>query len=159
MSAQQAASPVHPQPNWYLDPSGGHQYRYYDGSEWTGHVADGGQVTQDPFVPPPPPLAGVRAVRTGPADGQQPAGPAVAVAGVDAAPEKCGKAVGSLVCGIIGLLILPVIFSVAALGLGSQARREIDASNGAMGGRGMATAGVVLGVIGLVAWLIVLIAM
>jgi Protein of unknown function (DUF2510) len=35
---------------WYPDPSGRHQLRYWDGSDWTAHVSDDGVVTQDPPV-------------------------------------------------------------------------------------------------------------
>ena len=32
---------------WEFDPTGRHQYRYWDGASWTSHVADGGAQTQD----------------------------------------------------------------------------------------------------------------
>lgn len=38
---------------WYPDPSGRHQLRYWEGSEWTPHVSDDGVVTQDPPQDPP----------------------------------------------------------------------------------------------------------
>lgn len=34
---------------WYADPSGRHQYRYWDGTTWTPSVADDGQVSVDPL--------------------------------------------------------------------------------------------------------------
>jgi len=34
---------------WYPDPSGTHQFRYWDGIQWTPQVADGGQVSVDPL--------------------------------------------------------------------------------------------------------------
>jgi hypothetical protein len=34
---------------WYPDPVGRHQYRYWDGTQWTGHVADDGRTGQDPL--------------------------------------------------------------------------------------------------------------
>ncbi len=37
------------QPNWYPDPSGKHQYRYYDGSRWTDDVSDNGVALKDPL--------------------------------------------------------------------------------------------------------------
>lgn len=36
-------------PDWQPDPTGRHQYRYWDGSTWTDHVADDGVATSDPF--------------------------------------------------------------------------------------------------------------
>jgi hypothetical protein len=35
--------------DWYEDPSGKHQFRYWDGSAWTPHVADQGQQSTDPL--------------------------------------------------------------------------------------------------------------
>jgi hypothetical protein len=35
---------------WYADPSGRFELRYWDGSEWTEHVARGGQQFVDPPV-------------------------------------------------------------------------------------------------------------
>lgn len=37
-----------PSPNWYRDPSGRYELRYYDGSAWTAHVATGGVLGNDP---------------------------------------------------------------------------------------------------------------
>ncbi len=34
---------AHPNPpRWVPDPTGRHQYRYWDGEQWTDHVADNG---------------------------------------------------------------------------------------------------------------------
>ena len=35
---------------WYADPSGRYELRYWDGTEWTEHVARGGQQFVDPPV-------------------------------------------------------------------------------------------------------------
>ena len=45
----EAGSPVAtaPSADWYPDPSGGHQLRYWDGAGWTAHVADDGQQSTD----------------------------------------------------------------------------------------------------------------
>lgn len=34
---------------WHPDPTGRHEYRWWDGTRWTEHVADGGQVAVDPL--------------------------------------------------------------------------------------------------------------
>jgi hypothetical protein len=60
-----------------------------------------------------------------------------------------GKATASLVCGIVSFLCCPIILSVLAIVLGNQAKNEIDA-NPALGGRGLAQAGIILGIISLV---------
>jgi hypothetical protein len=64
--------------------------------------------------------------------------------------ETSGKATASLVLGICGLVVCPLICSILALVFGYQGRAEIDKSGGRIGGRGNATAGIVLGWIGLV---------
>ncbi len=76
---------------------------------------------------------------------QAPDGSWVQVAG----SRSSGKSTAALVMGILGLVFCPLICSVLALVFGYQARREIDASGGRMGGRGNATAGIVLGWIGI----------
>lgn len=58
-----------------------------------------------------------------------------------------GMAIASLICG---LLFFGGIGSILALIFGYQAKNEIRASQGIQGGDGMATAGIVLGWIGLV---------
>ena len=78
--------------------------------------------------PPPPPGYG-----PGGGYGQQPVG-------------SNKKAVWALVLGIVGILCCGVL-GIPALILGKQAQAEIDASGGAQTGRGMATAGFVLGII------------
>lgn len=40
-------------PDWYADPTGRHQYRYWDGTAWTENVADSGQTSSDPVAAPP----------------------------------------------------------------------------------------------------------
>jgi hypothetical protein len=35
--------------DWYPDPKGRHQHRYWDGSQWTEQVADQGKQARDPF--------------------------------------------------------------------------------------------------------------
>ncbi|MEX0868680.1 MAG: DUF805 domain-containing protein [Nitriliruptoraceae bacterium] len=43
---------------WYRDPTGRHQYRYFDGRAWTAHVANDGVTATDALdAPPPPPPA------------------------------------------------------------------------------------------------------
>ncbi len=43
---QQAAAPAG---GWHPDPSGRHQYRYWDGTAWSAQVSDGGVVSTDPL--------------------------------------------------------------------------------------------------------------
>ena len=66
-----------------------------------------------------------------------------------------GKAIASLVLGIIGLFLFGVIAGVLAIVFGALARKEID-RDPTLGGHGMATAGLVLGIIGVVLWAIII---
>lgn len=63
------------------------------------------------------------------------------------AGETSGKAVASLVLGVGGFLVFPVVLSILAIVFGRSAKRDIAARPG-LGGEGMATAGIVLGWVG-----------
>ncbi|HET7387859.1 MAG TPA: DUF4190 domain-containing protein [Nocardioidaceae bacterium] len=79
------------------------------------------------------------------------------------------KATTALVVGIVGLVVCGGIISPWAWIEGRRAVREIDASGGAYGGRGVAQAGYILGIIGtillavyvlaFVAWLLLVVVM
>ncbi|MEI7058089.1 DUF4190 domain-containing protein [Nocardioides sp. CCNWLW239] len=87
--------------------------------------------------PPPPPQYGA------PAPGQ-PAG-------------NSKKALWAMILGILSLICCGIFTGIPALILGKQAQGEIDASGGAIGGRGMATAGFILGIISIavtILWII-----
>ena len=66
-----------------------------------------------------------------------------------AQPTNNGKAIGSLVCGIVAVVgltfCLGALVGIPEVILGPQAKREIAASGGTQTGDGMATAGIVLG--------------
>lgn len=71
------------------------------------------------------------------------------------APQKHPNATTSMVLGIVAvaggfMCYLPLLIAPFAWFMGSRAVKEIDASGGAQGGRGEATAGKVLGIIGTV---------
>ena len=66
--------------------------------------------------------------------------------------ESSSMAIISLIAGILGLFMIPVIGSIVAIITGGMAKRDIRASSGTIGGEGLATAGVVMGWIGLVLW-------
>lgn len=40
---------LNPPPNWYRDPTGRHETRYWDGAAWTAHVGDAGHAGTDPL--------------------------------------------------------------------------------------------------------------
>ena len=65
-----------------------------------------------------------------------------------------GMAIAALACGIGGIMVFPA--SIAAVVLGHIARREIGRTGQA--GAGMATAGLMLGYIAMVLWILVIVA-
>lgn len=65
------------------------------------------------------------------------------------------KAVWSLIVGIVGIFCSGIVLGPIAIALGIIARKEIGRSAGMQSGTGMATAGIVLGVISVVFTLIV----
>jgi len=83
-------------------------------------------------IPPPP----------------EPPGPSIRAIGVNVPTN--GMAVASLILGIAGLTVVPTIGSVLALILGYMAKRDIRQRPTETTGEGLATAGVVMGWIGVV---------
>lgn len=73
--------------------------------------------------------------------------PAVTLPAVDPAPTPL--AIGSLAAGIAGFIFLPVLGSLIAVILGHMARAAVKRDPQTVGGKGMATVGLVLGYIGL----------
>ncbi|MEV5202020.1 DUF4190 domain-containing protein [Streptomyces sp. NPDC053720] len=63
-----------------------------------------------------------------------------------AAPLPSGKATASMVLGILGLVLIPIILPIIALCLGVSAKRMADRGEG--GGRGQAVAGIAMGWVG-----------
>ncbi|MBI5232229.1 MAG: HEAT repeat domain-containing protein [Coriobacteriales bacterium] len=49
-------------PDWYPDPMGRHQHRYWDGRSWTDHVADAGEQSVDAVLDATARLEAVRAL-------------------------------------------------------------------------------------------------
>lgn len=64
-----------------------------------------------------------------------------------AQPKTSQKALWALILGILGLVCCGLLAGIPALVLGNVAKKEIAASGGMQTGEGMATAGVVLGII------------
>lgn len=121
-------------PGWFPDPTGRFEVRYHNGVSWTGDVATNGQRFVDPMNAPGTPMAPIPT-----------AGPVAAA--------RNGAAVAALVLGIIAAAIawMPFVFvvgavcAIIAIALAVVARRR--ARSGA-GRGGMATAGLVLGIVG-----------
>jgi hypothetical protein len=94
-------------------------------------------TTPDP-VPPPPPAQPMPPVGSWP-----PPGPP----GFQTPARVPSNATASLVLGIVGLVVCPLIASIAAIALGNSAKREIR-DNPGLGGKSMASWGVGLGWVG-----------
>lgn len=124
---------------WHPDPLGRHQYRYWDGTVWTEHVSNDGEVTSDPLADTPAAQGGQQpvdevatsaaAAQPGSQAGAPPGSQAGAApgpqagtswgpqAGTTAAPASGGGTDGlSLAALIIGLLSLLVAW-IPFLGL------------------------------------------
>ncbi|MBN1953735.1 MAG: DUF4190 domain-containing protein [Anaerolineae bacterium] len=69
--------------------------------------------------------------------------------GYQTAPPNSGLAIVSLIASILGLTLLPTIGSIAGVIMGYMAKKQIEESRGAMGGEGMAKAGIIIGWIGI----------
>ena len=127
-------------PGWFPDPTGRHDHRWWDGAAWTGHVADAGVAAHDPLPEGRSTTAATGAAVRPPA--------AAALPG-----RREPLAVTALVTALVGLLLVlvPVIgllLPAVAIVLAIVARRRMR--TGAAAGRGQATAGLTIGIIGTV---------
>ncbi|MDP7011963.1 MAG: DUF4190 domain-containing protein [Verrucomicrobiota bacterium] len=68
--------------------------------------------------------------------------------GIPAKPKTSGMAVASLVCGILGLICIPILPAFLGLIFSIIAIRKINGSGGAVGGKGLAVGGLITSVIG-----------
>jgi hypothetical protein len=99
--------PNPPEAGWHPDPTGRHQHRYWDGVQWTDHVADGGAESVDPFAQAPP--------QGGPSGGYAPMGGDPYAGGPPQMPTGPRPRSGpspALLVGL-GLLLIAVIAGVA----------------------------------------------
>ncbi|HET6627658.1 MAG TPA: DUF4190 domain-containing protein [Nocardioidaceae bacterium] len=71
-----------------------------------------------------------------------------------AQPQTNKKAMWSMILGIVGLLCCGLFAGIPAVILANMGKKEIGASGGAQTGAGMATAGLILGIIAIV-WSII----
>lgn len=68
------------------------------------------------------------------------------------APPTDSQATLSLVLGILSVICCPIVGPVAFF-MGNASRQRVEASGGTVSGGGMATAGMILGIIGTV-WIV-----
>lgn len=88
-----------------------------------------------------------------------PAWPQQSGYGQPMAPQQTsGKAIAALVLGIVSMIpYLGILTFIPAIIFGVLGKKEVDASNGRLGGRGFALAGLILGCIGIL-WVVVIMA-
>lgn len=89
-------------------------------------------MSQPPDAPPPPPYGGYA--------------------------QTSSQAVVALVLGVASFFTCGLIVAIPAIIVGRNAQRQIDASGGHVQGRGMATAGIVLGIVNVVLSVLAIIA-
>lgn len=104
-------------PGWYPDPHGEHQFRYWDGAEWTDHVHDeaaaatGGPVPAAPLAAADPIIAAPIAaapIAAAPVARQRP------ITGVGPRPLTTEKESGNHagIAWLVALVIVAVVFLV-----------------------------------------------
>ena len=71
-------------------------------------------------------------------------------------PPTSGKALGSVICGVLSLFVCGFFTGIPAIILGVSARREIRESGGSLSGDGLALGGIITGIIGSILGLLVL---
>lgn len=134
MSSPSDAPPGLP-PGWLPDPHGRHEYRWFNGRDWTADVSDDGRRMVDPYG-------------AGPL-GFRPSGDATTPYGTGN-----GIATAAITCGLIGLLFawMPVLVvigaTLAVLGL-IFGLRGLKRSRRSGSGRGKAITGIVTGAVGI----------
>jgi len=88
-------------------------------------------------LPPPPPLGDIPA-------------------NFDGIPINHKRAIASLVCGLVGVLFLPLVLGIVAIILGVQSRQLIRAQPQVFKGEPIAMSGIVLGVLDIVAFFLIM---
>lgn len=102
-----------PAANWYPDPDGRHEFRYWDGATWTDNVSDGGQPSVDPLGGPP----------------AQPVGTVPPVA-TPAAPRPAGRGAKKfLIPGAVALVLVALVAWGYPVVTGSLAAKDAAASS------------------------------
>ena len=142
--SNQPESTPQPDPN---QPSYGQTYGEQPANPYGGANYDEKPPAPAYGTPPPPPAYGAQPY------GSQPYGAPAAYGGAVGQPDS--GATTAMVLGIVGLVGgficgIAIFLSPVAMFLGMSAKKRIDASAGALTGRGNAQTGFILGIIGTV---------
>lgn len=95
--------------SWEPDPTGRHQYRWWDGQAWTDHVADGGRADIDPVGVPVEPAP---TTATGPIPTSEP--PATGTPAQGGTPSEANAAATGPNHGVIAVVVAAVVVLVGA---------------------------------------------
>jgi hypothetical protein len=129
-----------PNPQWQRPKGGWEQPQWQSGSPLGDDAEAPAEQPQQPW-------------QRQPQRQQQPAaGP---VPGWVAPPRTPGQAYAALILGIVGLVVCPLLPSIAAVVFGHLSKGEIDRAGGQLGGRGIAMTGLILGWIGVAFWALI----
>jgi hypothetical protein len=104
---------------------------------WTEGSPDWVPLASHPALDPTP--------RTAPGPPSLPAAEAAPVASFNRPAPTSGLGIASMICGIASWTALPFLAALPAIICGHLSLREIRDSGGRIGGRGMATAGLITG--------------
>jgi hypothetical protein len=105
---------------WYTDPTGRHEYRYWDGANWTAMVSDGGiTATDSPELQPPTPPTGSPAVGSPAAPAMAPAVAEAPTVGYRAATAARWR-IAAVWVALVGVLLAFLFEAVASVLLRSQ---------------------------------------
>jgi hypothetical protein len=136
-------------PAWYPDPTGAHDHRWWDGAEWTSHVADAGVAAREPID-----ASLQRAATPDP----RPSSDDVRTTRVSPTRDRVGTA--SLILGLVALPVallpfLGLVVAGVAVTLALIARRRAQAESRAVPGvttGGLATGAGALALALIVSW-------
>jgi hypothetical protein len=133
--------------NWYADPTGRHQYRYWNGTEWTDQVADNQVTSTDPPTMPAadvPVSAPAAATSPPPAPGAAPVAPTLNQPNARPSSGPLGPVLA--LAGAVALAVGSFLDSASASGTGVFA---FTVEESYMDGDGPLTlgAGIIVGVL------------
>lgn len=164
-----------PSAGWYPDPEDPAGERWWNGSGWSDHkrpatpapaagfsfgVPAGDEPRPDPYAPAPPASAATPYAPTTYAPATYASTPyAPTPYGAPRAGTTNGLAIAGLVVSAAGWLVLGVLASIAGIilsGFGLARAKQAEAAGNPHSGRGMAMAGLVIGIVVTVIGLIVI---